>query len=353
MKKALLLTAIFGGLCFAEEIKLKADPLGTLKLSGALTVYGTYTNNKILPDEKKTSYDVGSALLKIEKPAEPFGFTLIGGAYAVPVLGLPFANTSTTTDPFSALPVAYGEYTLMKDVSIQAGKLPTIIGYESAFTYQNNYIQRGLVWNMQPVVHHGVRLNYNLKPIVVKLGINDGFYTLSTTSAKPAIEGSVSYKLSDDNAFSFNFILPSKSSKPNVTASPTNKRELNLLATYKVDKTSIGVDLMYVEAPKDDEAGVIAKAKASGAALHLSYELDSYKISGRVEYVKDDEDDGGSDLVGLGDGNKGWTLTVTPSYKKGILFARGEISFVNANDPFTAKDKKSQMKAGVEVGFLF
>jgi hypothetical protein len=109
---------------------------------------------------------------------------LIGGAYAVPVVGLALSKTSESTDLFSPIPVAYVEYSPTKGPSIQAGRLSTIIGYESAFTYQNNYIQRGLVWNMQPVVNNGVRITYSTDLFFVKLGVNDGFYTLSKKDPK-------------------------------------------------------------------------------------------------------------------------------------------------------------------------
>ena len=101
------------------------------------------------------------------------------------------SKTSQYTDPFSPIPIAYLEYSPMKELSIQAGKLPTIIGYESALTYQNNYIQRGLVWNMQPVINNGVRITYSTDSFFVELGVNDGFYTLSTTHPKPALEASL------------------------------------------------------------------------------------------------------------------------------------------------------------------
>ena len=107
------------------------------------------------------------------------------------MVGVGLSKTSESTDLFSPIPVAYLEYSPMKGLYIQAGKLPTIIGYESALTYQNNNIQRGLVWNMQPVINNGVRLTYSTDLFFVKLGVNDGFYTLSTTHPKPALEASL------------------------------------------------------------------------------------------------------------------------------------------------------------------
>jgi len=351
--KKLALLSLFGSVALAQALELKLEPIGTINVNGALTVYTIHSNNKT--DDKKTRYDVGSAIISLSKPAEPLGFTLIGGAYAFPVVGLALSKTSESTDLFSPIPVAYVEYSPIKGLSIQAGKLPTIIGYESALTYQNNNIQRGLVWNMQPVINNGVRLTYSIDPFFVKLGVNDGFYNLSTTDPKPALEASLGLTPIKDGSIALNVILPDKDSRPNKTTADgsTNKREINLVASYTLDRLSLGADLLYVEAPRSNRAGVLEKAKASGVALHLSYDLKPFKLSGRVEYVKDNSDAGEVDLVGLGDGNKGLTFTVTPAYTHGPLFLRGELSYVKADQPFTVNGKKDQTRVGVEVGFMF
>ena len=122
--KKLALLSLFGPVALAQALELKLEPIDTINVSGALTVYTIHSNNKT--DDKKTRYDVGSAIISLSKSAEPFGFTLIGGAYATPVVGLGLIRTSQYTDPFSPIPVAYVEYSPIKGLSIQAGKLPTI-----------------------------------------------------------------------------------------------------------------------------------------------------------------------------------------------------------------------------------
>jgi hypothetical protein len=259
--KKLALLSLFGSVALAQALELKLEPIGTINISGALTVYTIHSNNRAVNDDKETRYDVGSAIISLSKPADPFGFTLIGGAYAFPVVGFALVRTSQYTDPFSPIPVAYLEYSPMKGLSVQAGKLPTIIGYESALTYQNNYIQRGLVWNMQPVINNGVRLTYSTELFFVKLGVNDGFYTLSTTDPKPALEASLGLTPIKDGSIALNVIFPDKDSRPNDTADPTNKRELNLVASYTLDKLSFGADLLYVEAPRSNTAVFQKKQK--------------------------------------------------------------------------------------------
>ncbi len=350
MKKVLIVLplGVFG---FSQAVELKSD-FGSFNLSGALSSYVISSDNKT--DDKKTRFDIGSAILSISKTAKPFGFTIYGGAYATPVLGAGLSKTTTYTNYFSAIPIAYLEYAPIDGLSVQVGKLPTIIGFESPFTYQNNYLQRGLIWNMQPVINNGVRILYTQEKYFLKAGINDGFYTLSTTHPKMAFEGSLGITPIKDFSLSFNFLIPDKSSKPNDTATPSNKREFNILSTYTINNLSLGLDLVYVEAPKDDSAGVTEKSKASGGALHLSYSFtQDFKISSRIEYFKDNTDIGGIDLVGLGDGNKGYSFTVTPMYQKGVVYLKGEFSYVKADKEFTSNNKNKQSRVGLEVGFLF
>ncbi len=352
MRKYLLAVLALGVVGKGQALELNVEPLGKLNLRGAFTGYTIYTNNRAGGD-KKTRYDIGSALISVSKPAEPVGFTLIGGAYGVPVVGVGIGKTTDATSLFSALPVAYIEVSPADSLSIQAGKLPTIIGYESAFTFLNNYLQRGLVWNMQPVVNNGVRVVYGWDMFSLKMGINDGFYTLSTKDSKPAFEGSIGVSPTKESSLSFNFLIPDKDSKPNDTANPSNKREFNAVGSYTIGALSLGIDLLYVEAPKSAKAGVPEKAKASGGAFHVSYKFEPFVLSGRVEYVKDNTDAGGIDLVGIGEGNKGWTFTLTPSYAKGPLFVRAELSYVKADNPFTSNNKKDQTRLGLEVGLIF
>ncbi len=349
MKKLLTLSLTLIGV--SQSLELRAEPLGKLNLSGALTGYVIYSDNKT--DNKKTRYDIGSAIINLSKPAEPLGFTLYAGAYAMPVIGAPLLKTSNYTDLFSPLPIAYLELAPTKGFSLQAGKLPTLIGYESAFTYLNNYLQRGLIWNMQPVVHNGVRVIYTADLFTVKAGINDGFYTLSTKNPKPALEASITLTPTKEASVSLNILVPDEDAKPNDTANPSNRREFNIVSRYTIDRLSLGLDLMYVYAPKSSAAGVLQEAKASGGCIHLSYDLKPFKLSGRLEYVKDNSDAGGIDLVGLGNGNKGWSITFTPAYTKGSLFARTEFSYVKADRSFTINGKKEQTRVGIEVGFLF
>jgi hypothetical protein len=48
-------------------------------------------------------------------------------------------------------------------------------------------------------------------------------------------------------------------------------------------------------------------------------------VAGRVEYISSS---GGANLLGFGPGSNAWSVTLTPTYQKGIFFVRGEFSYV-------------------------
>ncbi len=78
---------------------------------------------------------------------------------------------------FGPLPVAYAKLAPSDTFSIQAGKLPTLIGAEYSFTHQNMNIERGLLWNQEPIVSRGVQANLTLGALALSASLNDGFYS--------------------------------------------------------------------------------------------------------------------------------------------------------------------------------
>ncbi|MBU2781439.1 outer membrane beta-barrel protein, partial [Acidithiobacillus caldus] len=60
---------------------------------------------------------------------------------------------------------------------VEIGKLPTLIGAEDGFTFQNLNIERGLLWDVEPIVSRGVQANYSMGPLSASLSWNDGYYS--------------------------------------------------------------------------------------------------------------------------------------------------------------------------------
>ncbi len=94
--------------------------------------------------------DLSNAQIFIQKTSGVVQFYLQGGAYNLPVVGYPFLKTSDTTRlDYGPFPVGYLK--LVKgNFSFEVGSLPTLIGDEYTFTFQNMNIERGLLWNQEP-----------------------------------------------------------------------------------------------------------------------------------------------------------------------------------------------------------
>lgn len=347
---------------YALEVNTKG--LGKLEISGALSGYLLSGDQRITEGDRKSRTDLSSALISVSRKGEFFSFTLQGGAYAFPILGMSLSKTSEDTDMYSPLPLAYVELNLAKSLTLSAGRLGTLVGYEAPFTYQNNYIQRGLVWNMQPLFHHGIRLTWVKGPFTFKGGLNDGYFSAGvdsytrddrtvTSKISPALEFSTSLEISKNFNLAFNLLLPKKSALPNEVAEPANKRQYNTVLNFVIGNMTLGVDGLFVEAPRSYKARVSERAKAYGLALHGAYDLTPIKIALRFEYVKDKKDAGGVDLVGLGEGNRAYTLTLSPGYYKDPLFLRADLSYVKAKEDFTYKEKNKLWRFGLEAGFKF
>jgi|GEM_PF-729093 len=365
LRKSLSLS-LFGLVFTASAVyalEVNTEGLGKLEIGGALSGYLLSGDQKITEENRKSRTDLSSALISVSKKGEFFSFTLQGGAYAFPTIGMPLSKTSDFTDMFSPLPLAYVELNLAKNLTLSAGRLGTLIGYEALFTYQNNYIQRGLVWNMQPLFHHGIRLTWVKGPFTIKGGLNDGYFSAGvdsfthdrtvTPKISPALEFSTSLEVSKNFNLALNLLLPKKSSLPNEVAYPANKREYNMVLNFVRGNMTLGFDGLFVDAPRSYKAQVSKSAKAYGFALHGAYDLSPIKIALRFEYVKDKKDAGSIDLVGLGDGNRAYTLTLSPGYYKDPLFFKADLSYVKAKEDFTYKEKDKLWRFGLEAGFRF
>ncbi|WP_164088124.1 outer membrane beta-barrel protein, partial [Stenotrophomonas maltophilia] len=90
----------------------------------------------------------------------------------------PYLNAAQTNrDFYGPIPQAFIKFAPTDDFSIIAGKLPTLIGAENTFTFQNMNIQRGLLWNQENAVNRGVQANYKAGPLTFALTWNDGYYS--------------------------------------------------------------------------------------------------------------------------------------------------------------------------------
>ena len=139
-------------------------PLGKVYFGGAISAMGMVQSQPV-PGNNSVTGDFPSALVWAQNNEGPFQFFAMAGGYSFPTLGTKYFHINKITgDTFGPVPVAYGKFVLTDEISVQFGKLPTLIGAEYAFTFQNMNIERGLLWNQEPVISRGIQGNYSLDP---------------------------------------------------------------------------------------------------------------------------------------------------------------------------------------------
>ena len=78
----------------------------------------------------------------------------------MPHFGAPFVNAQNTVNNFyGPVPVAYLKLQAGTTTQFVIGSLPTLMGAESTFTYQNFNIERGIVWDQENAINRGIQMN--------------------------------------------------------------------------------------------------------------------------------------------------------------------------------------------------
>ena len=159
------------------------DPFGDkIYLTGVISGLGLVQSNPMapfgLPSDRLSRADLSNGQFMLQKTEGLFQFFVQVGGYALPALGAPYISVKRGTgDFFDPVPVAYGKIAPTDEFSLMVGKLPTLIGAEYTFTFQNMNIERGLLWNQENAVNRGIQANYTLGPVAFSLSLNDGFYS--------------------------------------------------------------------------------------------------------------------------------------------------------------------------------
>ena len=352
--------AMTGPLTSPSPFQFDAGPLGKLDITGVMSGMGVWQDNPVSGD-RFTRADISNGQIFIQKTHGLIQFFLQAGAYNMPALGTPFLSTgNTTSDYYGALPQAYLKIAPTKDFSVLIGKLPTLIGAEYTFTFENMNIERGLLWNQENAVNRGVQVNYSAGPLSASLAWSDGFYS----NRFNWLSGSLSYAINSANTVSFVGMGNAGQTNYFSLATPiyqNNSDIYNLIYTYSSGPWMIQPYLQDTYVPANPAIGVGRGTATKGVAVLASYALTPHvSLAARAEYIAStgNANDGAANLM-YGPGSKAWSITITPTYQDQDFFARAEFSFVQATN-YTQGDvfgpqgnNPTQARALVETGFLF
>ncbi|WP_371744339.1 porin [Acidithiobacillus ferriphilus] len=364
--------AMTGPLQSPSPFQFNAGPLGKLDVTGVMSGMGLWQDNPVntvspnpVAFNGYTHADISNGQIFIQKTHGLIQFFLQAGAYNMPALGTPFLSTgATTAGYYGPLPQAYLKIAPTKNFSVLIGKLPTLIGAEYTFTFENMNIQRGLLWNQENAVNRGVQVNYSAGPLSASLAWSDGFYS----NRFNWLSGSLSYTINSANTVSFVGAGNAGQTGYSSLATPiyqNNSDIYNLIYTYSSGPWMIQPYLQYTQVSANHNPNPASYVQRStgtrGAAILASYSLTPHvTLAARAEYIAStgNATDGAVNLM-YGPGSKAWSITVTPTYQDHDFFARAEFSYVQASS-YTQGDvfgpqgnNPTQARALFETGFLF
>jgi len=332
---------------------------GKLAVTGILSGIAWTEGNHITGDPA-THYDISNAQLFVQKTSGWWQFYLQGGAYNLPAIGVPFLSTSDTIKNIYG-PFPQGYLKLVKgNFNVEVGALPTLIGAEYTFSFQNMNIERGLLWNQENAVNRGIQLNETYKKLTASLSWNDGFYSNRYTW----LTGSLTYAFNSASSLAFVGGGNAGTYAKNTLATPlflNNSQIYNLIYTYSKGAWVVQPYFQYTDVPTNAKVGITQGAGTKGGALLLTYNLKrGFSLAARPEYIKStgSVQSGAVNLL-YGPGSGAFGFTVTPTYRKDAFFLRGDLAIVHATSstPGTAFGPSglnaTQPRGVVEAGFMF
>jgi hypothetical protein len=343
---------------------LDVGPLGKWYVDGALTGLALAQTNRA-PGDRTALVDLSNGQIFLQKVDGWWQFYVQAGDYSIPVLGAPYTpndGSHATKNYYDPVPQAFLKLVPMDNLFIQAGKLPTLIGAESTFTFENFNIERGLLWNEEPAVSRGVQVGYTLGPVAFNLSLNDGYYS----NRYNWLSGSAAWTINPTNTLTFaaggNLGHTGYQETPYATPLAQNNSSIyNIIYTYNSAPWVITPYLQVQDIKKDAALGLDKGVTSYAGALLVSYAFDShFSLAGRGEFIVTDgsASDGAANIL-YGPGSKAYSLTITPTYQYNRYFVRADGSFVGATsvtpgDGFGTSGKaKDQERLLLETGVLF
>jgi hypothetical protein len=351
--------AVTGPVSWLPPANFDAGPLGKVSANGIVTGFGRWQDNPVSGD------DTGQAALSngqifIQKADGTVQYFVQAGAYTLPSLGTPFLSADkTVSDFYGPVPVAFLKVQAGKTTQFLIGALPTLIGAEYTFTFENMNVERGLLWNQENAVNRGIQVNQALgKSLTASFSWNDGFYS----NRYSWLIGSLAYT---KGPHTISFVAGGNAGKTayQTFATPVqnNSSIYNVIYTYSKGTWILQPYFQYTNLPTNPVIGILKGASTTGGAILLSHAFKhGFSLPARVEYITSSGSNAeASANLMYGPGSAATSVTATPIVQKAGFFIRGDLSWVHASsytpgDVFgKAGTNGNQARAVGEIGFIF
>jgi hypothetical protein len=349
---------IVGPLQAGSPHSIEGGPFGTLALNGILSGLGLWQGNPN-PSDNSTQATLSNGQVFLQRTEGWFQFYLQGGAYNIPELGVPFLGTGETSSTlYGPLPVGFLKLQPAKNTSFLAGQLPTLIGAEYAFTFQDMNIERGLLWNQENAVNRGIQVNQSWGKLTASLSWNDGFYSDRFTW----LSGALTYA---NGPHSLEFVgggnYGQTAFRTLATPVQNNSRIYDFIYTYTKGPWIVQPYFQHTVVPTNPQAGVDKGASTDGGAILVNRTFrHGFSLPVRWEYIASSGNaaEGSVNLL-YGPGSSATSITLTPTFQYQRFFARGDFAWVHAIDITPglafgpAGANQNQPRVVGEIGFIF
>jgi hypothetical protein len=350
--------SITGPLQAAPPLVFDAGPLGKLSLNGVVSGVGQWQGNPVAGD-KTTQGALSNGQVFLQKTDGWWQFYVQAGAYTILSLGTPFVSTEKAiTDLYSPVPVAFLKLAPAKNTSVLVGALPTLMGAEYTFDFENMNVLRGLLWNQENSINRGIQVNQAFGKWSASFSWNDGYYS----DRYSWLSGSLTYA-SGPHSLAFVGMGNLGQTRYQTFATPVQNNSVMYALQYTYTKGNWIFQPYYQssDVPANTNAGIVRGASTeSGAVLVSRTFKHGWSLAGRGEYIATS----GSAAAGsvnllYGPGSAAWSLTATPTYQRQRFFVRGDLSWVRATsitpgDAFGSAGRNPNQQRGVlEAGLLF
>jgi hypothetical protein len=349
-----------GPLQWMPPATFDAGPLGKLSVNGIVTGFAQFQNNSV-PGDDNAQATLSNGQIFIQKADGKLQFYIQAGVYTMSTLSVPFLDAQKTVNNFyGPVPVAFLKLPVGKTTQFLIGSLPTLMGAESTFTYQNFNIERGIVWNQENAINRGLQVNQTLgKYLTASLSWNDGYYS----DRYSWLSGSVTLTKGPHSlVYDGMGNLGQTAYQTAATPVANNSYMHAVIYTYTKGPWIISPYFQYSKLPTNATVGVLKGTSATGGAINASYAFKSgFSLPARVEYLTSSGSatDGSVNLLGFGSGSGGTTFTATPTYQKGGMYVRSDLAWVHATNytPGSVFGKTGtdadQFRGVLEFGFIF
>jgi hypothetical protein len=351
--------SVTGPLAWLPPAMFDAGPLGKIAANGIVTGSGLVQSNHVPGDDTQQA-TLSNGQVFIQKADGKYQYFIQVGAYTMPSLATAFMPADKTiSNFFGPVPVAFLKLPVGKTTQFLVGALPTLMGAEYTFTFQNMNIERGLLWNQENAVNRGLQVNQALgKYLTASFSWNDGYYS----NRYSWLSGSLTY-VKGPHSLIFAGMGNTGQTKFQTLATPVQNNSTMYAVIYTFTKGTWIVQpyWQYSDVPTNPAVGVAKGASTNGGALLVSKAFKhGFSLPGRVEYIgtSGSSSDGSVNLL-FGPGSAGTSLTGTPTFQKGGLYVRGDVSWVHASSyaPGSVFGKTGtspdQVRGIAEVGFIF